>query len=387
VDTAAAGAVTFTTMQNFVDVPIANGTKVTTGGGTAFVTTAAVVVPKATLSTDLRLTPGKVDAPIQAVSKGISGNAPAASIVKVPADLAAFKITVTNKAATTGGTHTVTPQIQQSDIDNAESSLYGQMDSRFKDALAAPDAVPTGSTLLDASAQLGLATCSPDPSGLVNQDGASFDLACAGTGTATLADMAAVKALGERRVKAAVQAGYELVESSVTTELGTPVAQGSAVVVPVTVRATQVLIVVPNVILAGVKGKSLDEARTFAARYGTAEISVSPDWASTMPSFDFRIDVRLMMPPTASGSSASPGATVRPSRPVTASNPPSRGPAGSGSPPLASESPSATAAGSSPAGSSPAGSSPAASASASLPASPSPAGSSPPAPTAISTPI
>jgi hypothetical protein len=363
VETAAAGAVTFTTLQNFVDVPIANGTKVTTGGGTAFVTTAAVVVPKATLSADLRLTPGKVDAPIQAVSKGFSGNAPAASIVKVPADLSAFKITVTNKAATTGGTHIVTPQIQQSDIDSAESSLYGQMNSRFKDALAAPDAVPTGSTLLDASAKLGLATCNPDPAGLVNQDGASFDLACTGTGTATLTDMTAVKSLGERRVTAAVQTGYELVESSVTTELGTPVAQGSAVVVPVTVRATQVLVVDPTVIRAGVKGKSLDEARTFAARYGTADISVSPDWASTMPSFDFRIDVQLILPPTASGSPPSASASESPSAP----------------PDVSPVVPPAESAAASPGGSTPA-------ASGSLPASPSPAGSSPPAPTAIPTP-
>jgi hypothetical protein len=398
VETAARGAVTFTTLNNLLDVPVPNGTKVTTGGGTAFVTTAAVVVPKATVSADLRLTPGKVDAPIQAVTKGISGNAAAASIVRVPADLVALKVAVTNKAPTTGGTHTVTPQIQQSDIDNAEKSLYGQMDSRFKDALAAPDAVPTGSTLLDASAQLGLATCNPDPAGLVNQDGPSFDLACTGTGTATVADMTAVKTLGERRVKAAVQTGYELVESSVTTELGTPVAQGSAVVVPVTVRATQVLVVDPNVILAGVKGKSLNEARAFAGGYGKAEISVSPDWASTMPSFDFRIDVQLILPPTTSGSSISPGASASPSRPVVASNPPSAGPAGSDSPASPSESPPASPAGSSPAGSSPSpdaspvvspaaspgGSTPAASGSVS--ASPFPAGSAPPAPAASATP-
>jgi hypothetical protein len=380
VETAAAGTVTFTSEDTGKDWPIPAGTQVSTADGTAFVTTARVIVPNAVFSPPTR---GKVDAAVTAVKKGVLGNVAANKIVKMPDISGNGLLSVKNASPTTGGTHTVTPQIQQSDIDNAESSLYGQMNSRFQDALAAPDAVPIGSTLLDASAQLGLATCSPDPSGLVNQDGTSFDLACAGTGTATLADMAAVKALGERRVKAAVQAGYELVESSVTTELGTPVAQGSAVVVPVTVRATQVLVVDRNAILAGVKGKSLDEARTFAARYGAAQISVSPDWASTMPSFDFRIDVQLMMPPTANSSMALPGVTARPSRPVTASNLPTRGPAGSGSPPSASVSPSATASGSSPAGS---GSPPPASASGSLPASASPAGSLPPAPTAISTP-
>ncbi|HEX7612859.1 MAG TPA: baseplate J/gp47 family protein, partial [Candidatus Limnocylindrales bacterium] len=390
VDTAAAGTVTFTSEDTGRDWPIPAGTQVSTADGTAFVTTARVVVPNAVFSPPTR---GKVDAAVTAVKKGVSGNVAANKIVKMPDISGKGLLSVKNASPTTGGTHTVTPQIQQSDINNAENSLYGQMNSRFKDALAAPDAVPTGSTLLDASAQLGLATCNPDPAGLVNQDGASFDLACTGTGTATLTDMTAVKALGERRVKAAVQTGYELVESSVTTELGTPVAQGSAVVVPVTVRATQVLVVDPNVIRAGVKGKSLDEARTFAARYGTAEISVSPDWASTMPSFDFRIDVQLILPPTVSGSGASPGATARPIHPVTTSKPPPPGPVQSSNPPAASDSPSASPAGSSPspvvspsgsASASPGGSRPAASSS--LPASPSPAGSPPPAPTATSTP-
>lgn len=358
VETAAAGTVTFTSEDTGKDWPIPAGTQVSAADGTVFVTTARVIVPNAVFSPSTR---GKVDVAVTAVKKGVSGNVAANKIVKMPDISGNGLLSVTNKAATTGGTHIVTPHIQQSDIDSAESSLYGQMNSRFKDALAAPDAVPTGSTLLDASAQLGLATCNPDPAGLVNQDGASFDLACTGTGTATLTDMTAVKALGERRVKATVKTGYELVENSVTTELGTPIAQGSAVAVPVTVQATQVLVVDPNVIRAGVKGKSLDEARAFASLYGTAEISVSPDWASTMPSFDFRIDVQLISP-SAAASSASSGATARPSRPATASNPPSRGPAGSDSPPSASESPSAVA---------PPAGSPA--------ASPSPAGSRPPA--------
>ncbi len=319
VETAATGMVTFSTINNVFSVPVPIGTKVTTAGGTAFLTAAAVIIPKAT-SSNLVLTPGKVEAPIQAVTKGTSGNVAPGSIVKPPSNLpAGSQVSVTNKSPTTGGTHTVTPQVQQSDLDSAQNSLYGQMNLRFKDALAAPGAVPAGSTLLEASAQLGSATCTPDPAGLVNQDGASFDLACTGTGTATLADMASVKALGERRVKTAVKTGYELVENSVTTELGTPIVQGSAVVVPVTVRAMQVPVVDLNVILAGVKGKSLDEARAFASRYGTVEISVSPDWASTMPSFDFRIDIQLVAPTGRPPAGSPPAASVSPSPAAAAS--------------------------------------------------------------------
>jgi hypothetical protein len=389
VETPATGTVTFTNKNNGGAVPIVKGTTVSTAGGVAFVTTASVTVPKATTS-GFTISPGVANVPIAAVSPGLAGNVAAGTITVAPSALATALVNpdrpVTNKAPTTGGTHIATPQIQQSDIDNAEKSLYGQMDSRFKDALAAPDAVPTGSTLLDASAQLGLATCNPDPAGLVNQDGPSFDLACTGTGTVTVADMASVKALGERRVKAAVKTGYVLVETSVTTELGTPIAQGSAVVVPVTVRATQVPIVDPNVIRAGVKGKSLDEARAFAASYGTSEISISPSWASTMPAFDFRIDVQLVLPEGAAASgSASPEPTARPIQPVTTPNPPTAPPPANGSPPATSASPGASASGSAsapPAASSSLGASAAPSSATSPPPAGSPAPSQPPSPSA-----
>ncbi len=347
VETAATGTVTFTSYNSRDIVTVLSGTQVSTAGGVAFTTTSTVAVPKL-IANPPSYTPGTASVGIAAVNKGLSGNVAAGAIVKVPAGLAKDLVkpdsvnVVTNKKATVGGTHTVTPQIQQSDLDSAQNSLYGQMDSRFKAALAAPGAVPSGSTLLDASVHLGTATCTPDPAGLVNQDVSSFDLTCTATGTATLADMTRVKALGERRVKGAVKTGYVLVENSVTTELGTPVMQGSAVVVPITVRAMQVPVVDPNEIRSGVKGKSLDEARTFAGRYGTVEISVSPGWASTLPSFDFRIDVQLVVPPIDAGSSASPGASVTPSDSVTASNPPVAGGGGSSSPRAGSSPPAST---------------------------------------------
>jgi hypothetical protein len=316
------------------------------------VTTAAVTVPKATTS-GFTISPGVANAAIAAANPGLAGNVAAGTITVAPADLAATLVNkrpVTNKSATTGGAHTVTPQVVQSDIDKAEASLFSQLDAQFQAALAGPDAAPTGSALLAASAHLGVANCSPDPAGLVNQEGASFDLTCTSSGSATLADMAVVKALGERRVKGSVKTGYELVDASTTAELGTPIAQGSAIVVPVTVRAAQVKVVDPDVIRAGVKGKTLGEARAFASLYGTAEISVSPDWASTMPSFDFRIDVQLVAPNGGAGSSASPGTTSRTARPVLPTTPPVTvptttvgpppGSAPSSTPPPASQSPS-----------------------------------------------
>jgi hypothetical protein len=164
-----------------------------------------------------------------------------------------------------------------------------------------------------------------------------------------LADMASVRSLAERRIKGQVKTGYMLVDGSLTTQLGTPIIQGSTVLVPVTVRASQVRSVDADSIRAGVKGKSLEEARVFVSQYGEVEISVSPGWASTMPAFDFRIDVQFVVP----GADASPSASTTPSGAVVGpSGPPatvarSVPPVSSGSPaPSGSVSPGPTVPGS-----------------------------------------
>jgi hypothetical protein len=77
-------------------------------------------------STGLTLIPATADVSVTAVKKGLAGNVAAGAIVNVPAWLATALVVadqVTNKKATSGGTHTVTPFVQQSDIDAAEASL------------------------------------------------------------------------------------------------------------------------------------------------------------------------------------------------------------------------------------------------------------------------
>jgi len=298
VDTAAGGTVTFWSNNTYLAVPILAGTQVTTASGIAFVTTSTVTVPTATVSGQ-RITPGARDVAVAAVNKGLSGNVPAGAIVNAPASLASALVgshPVTNKSATTGGTHTVTPQIQQSDIDGAEATLGAQLEANFKEALKAPGAVPSGSTLFADSAQLGVATCNPDPAGLLNQDVASFQVGCQASGTATMADMTTVRSLAERRVGAAVRTGYSLVENSITTSAGVPIGQGPTVVVPVTVEGAQVPAVDVNLLRSSILGKSVADVRSLLSQYGQVDIAVSPGWASTMPSFDFRISFQLTVP-------------------------------------------------------------------------------------------
>jgi hypothetical protein len=290
-ETPATGTVTFTSFNTFFAVPVIAGTQVSTSSGITFTTQQTVTVPKAPFAVKTQ-----VSVPVAAVKSGTAGNVDANTIVRLPSELASADVSVTNPSPTTGGTHTVTPAIAQGDVDAAASDLLSQLDDNFKAAMAGPSAHPAGSSLFEETAHMGVAVCNPDPATLVGLAQASFDLTCTATGTATIADMANVTSLAQRRITALVGTGYSLVDGSVRTQFGTPAVQDGAVNVPVTATAAEVRKVNVEQLRNGVMGKSVADARKYLQGFGKVSISVSPGWANSMPSFDFRIDVQLVTP-------------------------------------------------------------------------------------------
>ena len=341
-ETQATGTVTFTSMDSISSVTIIVGTRVTTSGGVAFATTSTVTVPMLKFSGST-YTPGRANAPVQAVKAGTSGNVAAGTITKVPSDLASFQVSVTNKAATTGGTHNVTLQIQQADIDAAQAGLRTQLQSNLATAMQADGAVPTGSTIFGESAQLSTVTCDPDPTGLVGLTQDTFQLDCKATGTAVVADTANINDLAARRASAALPTGYSLVDSSVQTTLGKATLNGSMVVVPLSVSAGRAPVVDVDKLRAGIEGKSLADAKAFLAQYGKVDITLWPDWTSSVTSWDFRIDIQIVDVSASASPSHSPAArktTAGTSETPGGSATP--GPSGSPSGPPPSATPAAT---------------------------------------------
>ena len=308
VETAATGTVTFTSINTVFAVPVLAGTQLSTTSGVVFSTTATVTVPIANFNTS---TPGTVSAPVQAVKKGTAGNVGASTIVRVPSDLAAARVTVANHNVTTGGTHKVLLVVQQSDLDKATAGLTKSIGSSWADALANPGTLPAGVQLFAATGKLGTITFTPDPTTLLNQQVDSFQLAAAATGTATESDTSNVRSLAESRITSKVLPGYVLVDGSLTTTIGPPTTNGAVVSIPVTANATEASTVSVDVLKANIEGKSVDQARAYLLQFGDATVSLSPWWASSVPTYDFRIDLTLVAP-THPGSSQSPGKTSVP---------------------------------------------------------------------------
>ncbi len=313
VDTAATGTVTFTSVNTGSAVQIPAGTQIETASKIAFATTSAVTVPRAGLS-GLTVIPATAEVAVTSVKKGLSGNVAAGAIVNVPPWLATALVThnqVTNKKATSGGTHTVTPFVQQSDIDAAETSLASQLDSSLRAMMTDPASVASGFELFPSTARLGEPSFTPDPTTLLNQAVANFDLSASGSGTATAANLATVRGLAERKIRANVRIGHTLVDGSVVTTLGSPTTTGDSISVPVLASASQSATIDVDQLRAAIKGKSVAEAKTYLSQYGVAEVSISPFWVSTISGFDFRIDVQVVAPAAKPASTPAPIITPR----------------------------------------------------------------------------
>ena len=207
-----------------------------------------------------------------------------------------------------------------------------------------PASVSSGFELFPSTARLGEPSFTPDPTTLLNQAVANFDLSASRTGTATAANLATVRGLAERKIRANVRVGHTLVDGSVVTTMGLPTTTGDSISVPVLASASQSATIDVDQLRAAIKGKSVAEAKTYLSQYGVAEVSISPFWVSTISGFDFRIDVQVVAPAAKPAPTPAPVITPRitiPPAPIvtpTDSTTPadSASPGSSGSPTLTS---------------------------------------------------
>jgi hypothetical protein len=81
---------------------------------------------------------------------------------------------------------------------------------------------------------------------------------------------------------------------------------------PVTARAQQVQVLDAKALAAKIKGRPIFQARSILEPFGDVQIGVWPDWVTSIPTIDGRIDLRV-------GPSGSPSPSPLPgSSPSTA---------------------------------------------------------------------
>jgi hypothetical protein len=297
-DTAGTGNVTFANFDTGGSNTIPAGAIVKTESGIAFRTLEAANLPPASISffPPFPVSPSTATVPVVAVVSGESGNVPPNTIIVVPKGENKNLTKVTNQDATSGGTHTESPQVSQADVTKAMATLNTQLAADFDTKIQAAVGVPAGTTLFPETKSLGVPTPSVDPKTLVGQQVATFDLALTAAGTVVGVDASPVKTVAEARLRSRVDAGSRLDPASITIDIGAPTVTGDTVTFPVTMHGTETKTVDQAALLAAIRGLDLPAARAKLQPFGDADIRVWPDWVTSIPTNADRVSLTIGSP-------------------------------------------------------------------------------------------
>ena len=290
--TKATGSVRFENRDPTSTNRIVSGSIVSTASGIRFRTLVTITVPRAEL-VGLTIFPARTSVNVTAVDGGPDGNVDPGTIVIVPKGESSLFLKVTNPDATTGGRSDEFTRVTQEDVTAAMATLQSSLEESFREAMADPAQAPAGATVFPATGVLGEATPTVPPESLVGQEVPTFALGLSATGTVVAADSAPVTAIAQAAVQGAVDPGHQLVAGSVEVEVGDAIILGQTVSFPVTVTAQQIAVLDPAELEAMVLGKSVSQAKAILEPYGEVQISVSPDWSGSIPSFESRVDLTV----------------------------------------------------------------------------------------------
>jgi hypothetical protein len=288
----ATGVVRFRNKDFTSSNTIPAGSVVSTQNGIKFRTNASVTVPRADI-VGLQVFPKTASVRVTAVKAGPDANVEPNTIVVIPKGEDPISLDVNNPDAASGGKRDEFPKVTQEDVDTALATLATQLDAAFLDRLADPTIASPGATVFPETRSLGPSTPTVDPTTLVDQEIATFDLGLIADGTATAVDADPVRTVAEERLRASVDTDHRLLDGSVDVVVDPAVVVGGRITFPVSASATQTALLDAAELKRQVLGKSLDDARAILEAYGTVDLTAWPDWVATVPTFDGRVDLTV----------------------------------------------------------------------------------------------
>lgn len=292
-ETRATGIVRFRSENTISDVPVLEGTIVATGEGVDFETTGPALVPRADFATS---TPGTVDVPVRASRPGPRGNVAAGAITVLSAGLRGQLVSVRNPDPTEGGRRVEEAVVSPGDYDAALAALIAQLGTELTSELVDPDTTPRGLTLFGGTARLGEPLPDAGPVEVVGAVAPTFTLTVGSAAVVLAVNEGLVDELAEARLLASLADGQQLIGNEVQTSRSAGTVVGETVTYEVAPVATVFSDPDRAVLVAGVRGKSIPEARQILAPYGMVEISIWPEFVDRLPDQPARISLVVVTP-------------------------------------------------------------------------------------------
>jgi Baseplate J-like protein len=310
------GTVTFSNW-NTVAVEVPQGTHVSVGGTTAFVTLARIVVPRGKYTGTI--VPGEGSVAVAAVVAGVAGNVAAGAIDTIDDESVRLFLRgfpdnpnrlVTNTDPTTGGLETSHPVIQQSDVDAVVAAIEADLRSQLDAALAGePDRLYAAASDSEAP-KIDIAD---DLVG--KEDQPTFELHGTLTfdrayGSRSEAEAAATAAFLELPDEA--PSGTAIAADSIQVDLGPATPVGEQLGITASVTAAAAAKIDDAQVRDRIAGLTVEEAKTELHPLGEVEINLWPAWVDRLPRLTFRIDIRLEVQTPTESPGQSPTETLSP---------------------------------------------------------------------------
>lgn len=288
----ATGTVRFISENTLFEVPIPEGTRVSTANGIAFETSRSVTIPAASFATG----PAEREAPVRAVQGGIAGNVEIGSISELPQPIRAQLVAVTNTTAMNGGARTERSVITQQDYDDALVQLEASLDEQLEGALTDPAYTERGLVLFPMSASREPADPDASRAELEDMPAEIFSLAVESRGMVLGVDEALVAEMAVDKLTESLAANTRLFSDSVVTAVGDGSVAGDLITYDVSVMGEQYVPPDPVQMVQAIRGRTVSEARGILAAYGSVEITPWPDFIDAVPDDPRRIDLAILEP-------------------------------------------------------------------------------------------
>jgi hypothetical protein len=284
----AQGTVRFVSKNTVTPVIIRQGTTVRTLDGREYRTQKGGTLPK--WSGDGARP--NVDLPVRAVKPGPEGNAKAGTVTEPSTGLANQVVDVTNPDPISGGSRTLVKRVKQSDCEGAKRALRDVLTEQL--AAGAAGEPSAGMTMYPASATLGEVEFSTDCAAIVGEPLESFELGARTTGTALEVDTSVIEETARRYFQLNQEPGVQIDTDSIVTEAsGDPEVTSDAVTYPLAVTARVTLPVDPAKIRQAIAGQPVAVAKQLLSHYGTATLTMWPDFVPNVPTDLNRITLTI----------------------------------------------------------------------------------------------
>jgi hypothetical protein len=310
------GTVTFSNW-NTVAVEVPQGTHVSVGGTTAFVTLARIVVPRGKYTGTI--VPGEGSIAVSAVVAGVGGNVAAGAIDTIDDESVRLFLRgfpdnpnrlVTNTDPTTGGLETSHPVIQQSDVDAVVAAIEADLRSQLDAVLAGqPDRLYAAASDSEAP-KIDIAddlVGKEDQPTFELHGTLTFDRAYASRSGAEATASAAFLALPDE-----VPPGTAIVGDSIRVDLVPASATGDRLDVTASVAAAAAATIDEAQLRDRIAGLTVGEAKTELQPLGEVEIDLWPGWVDRLPRLTFRIEVKQVVQGPTQSPGPSPTKTLSP---------------------------------------------------------------------------